>query len=121
KRTQEYRQEAPYRDIILSMPARVLPNLRTQFMAVSRVERLLRKVAKALDRAKIPYAVVGGNAIAAWVATVDADAVRATKDVDVLVRRADLAAITEALRPVGLIPAEVLGVVMFLDRRRPSP
>src|SRR5439155_12181977 len=103
------------------MPARLLPNLRRQFMAVSRVERLLRKVAKALDRAQIPYAVVGGNAVAAWVATVDEDAVRATKDVDILVRRADLAAITEALQPMELMPVEVLGVSMFVDRVRPSP
>jgi len=90
-------------------------------MAVNRVERLLRKVSRALESAGIPYAVIGGNAVAAWVATVDRDAVRATKDVDVLVRRDDMAAITAALRPVGLVPVEVLGVVMFVDRRRPSP
>ena len=90
-------------------------------MAVDRVERLLRKVSKALDKARIPYAVIGGNAVAAWVATVDDGAVRATKDVDILIRREDLATATTALRPAGLMPAEVLGVVMFLDRRRPNP
>lgn len=90
-------------------------------MAVERVEKLLRKVSKALDQAGICYAVVGGNAVAAWVATVDEGAVRATKDVDILVRREDLGAITAACRPVGLMPAEVLGVMMFLDRRRPNP
>ena len=31
-------------------------------MAVKRVEALLRCVAKALDTASIPYAVIGGNA-----------------------------------------------------------
>lgn len=90
-------------------------------MAVNRVERLLRRVSRALDKAKIPYAVVGGNAVAAWVATVDEDAVRATKDVDILVRRPDLTAIADALRPLGLALIEVLGVAMFVDRRRPSP
>jgi hypothetical protein len=90
-------------------------------MAVQRVEKLLRKVAKALEKARVPYAVVGGNAVAAWVATVDDGAVRATKDVDILVRRSDLAAVTEALRRVGLMRVEVLGVVMFVDRRRPNP
>lgn len=90
-------------------------------MAVNRVERLLRKVAKALDGAGVPYAVIGGNAVAAWVATVDDGAVRATKDVDILLRREDLSAAAAALRPAGLIEHEVHGVTMFLDRRRPSP
>ena len=90
-------------------------------MAVNRVERLVRRVSKALEKIRIPYAVVGGNAVAAWVATVDEDAVRATKDVDILVRRADLPTITAALNRLGLMPVEVLGVVMFVDRRRPNP
>lgn len=39
--------------------------------AVQRVrERLLRATA-ALEAAGVPYAVVGGNAVAAWVARVD--------------------------------------------------
>lgn len=90
-------------------------------MAVDRVERLLRKVARALNQTGVAYAVVGGNAVAAWIATVDEGAVRATKDVDLLVRRRDLSVITAALRPVGLMPVEVLGVTMFVDRRRPNP
>ncbi len=98
-----------------------IPNLKGQMMAMERVERLLRSVADALDGAGIPYAVVGGNAVAAWVATVDAEAVRATKDVDVLVRRNDLPAITAALAPLDLERVEVLGVTMFVDRNHPSP
>ena len=90
-------------------------------MAVNRVEKLLRKTAKALDTAKIRYAVVGGNAVAAWVATVDPEAVRATKDLDVLVRRKDLPDVTAALRTIGMVPVEVMGVMMFVDRRRPNP
>jgi len=90
-------------------------------MAVHRVEKLLRKVAKAMEKARVPYAVVGGNAVAAWVATVDEGAVRATKDVDILVRRADLGRVSEAMRGIGLMSAEVLGVTMFVDRQRPNP
>jgi predicted RNase H-like nuclease (RuvC/YqgF family) len=40
-------------------------------MAMERVERRLKQVTSALDEAAIPYAVVGGNAVAAWIATVD--------------------------------------------------
>jgi hypothetical protein len=44
-------------------------------------QRLLRATA-ALDSAGVPYAVVGGNAVADWVTRVDAAAVRFTQDVD---------------------------------------
>lgn len=90
-------------------------------MAIQRVEDLLLKSTRALDAAGIAYAVVGGNAVAAWVRTVDEGAVRATKDVDVMVRRGDLAAIIHAMRPIDLEYHEVHGVSMFLDRESPSP
>jgi len=41
--------------------------------------------------------------------------------VDLLARRADLSAIAETLHRVGLVQIEVLGVTMFIDRRRPTP
>ena len=63
-------------------------------------ERALRATA-ALERAGIPYAMAGGNAVAAWVARVDRAAVRNTQDVDILVRRSDLAAVTTALEGAG--------------------
>src|SRR5712691_4529818 len=71
--------------------------------AVRRVrERLLRATA-ALNRIGIPYAVVGGNAVASWVATVDEGAVRNTRDIDLLVRRSDLSALTAALEQAGFV------------------
>lgn len=90
-------------------------------MAVQRVEELLRTATAALEAARVPYAVVGGNAVSAWVSTVDDGAVRATKDVDILIRREDLGAVKSALQVVGLDYAEVLGVSMFLQRERPNP
>src|SRR3954454_21230086 len=75
--------------------------------AVAKVrERLLRATA-ALNQAGIPYAVVGGNAVASWVATVDEGAVRNTRDVDLLVRRADLDAVTKALEAAGFVRDEL--------------
>src|SRR5947209_12758314 len=83
--------------------------------AVARVrERLLRATA-ALNGAGVPYAVVGGNAVASWVATVDEGAVRTTRDIDLLVRRADLPAVTTALEGAGFVRGEVLDVVLFRD------
>jgi hypothetical protein len=63
-------------------------------------ERALRATA-ALERAGIPYAVAGDNAVAAWVARVDRAAVRNTQDVDILVRRADFAAVKVASKRSG--------------------
>jgi hypothetical protein len=90
-------------------------------MAVQRVEELLRRVTGALAQAGMPHAIIGGNAVAAWVSAVDPDAVRATKDVDLLIRRSDFERIARVLKPVGLVPAEVLGVSMFVDEKDPSP
>jgi hypothetical protein len=83
--------------------------------AVAKVrERLLRATA-VLNQAGIPYAVVGGHAVASWVATVDEGAVRNTRDVDLLIRREDLPALTAALEQAGFVRAEGLDVTMFLD------
>src|SRR5262249_14080766 len=43
--------------------------LEAHAMAVDRVEHLLKLVTSALNEARIPYAVIGGNAGAAWVAS----------------------------------------------------
>lgn len=89
-------------------------------MSVERVEQRLRKVSGELDAAGIPYAVVGGNAVAAWVSRVDPAATRATKDVDLLVAQSDLPRVTEALQAIGFTREDVLGVVVFVDPEEPS-
>jgi hypothetical protein len=83
--------------------------------AVAKVrERLLRATA-ILNQAGLPYAVVGGHAVASWVASIDEGAVRNTRDIDLLIRREDLPAITTVLEAAGFIRAEVLDVPVFLD------
>ena len=83
-------------------------------------ERLLRAT-DALNRMGVPYAVVGGNAVASWVATVDEGAVRNTRDVDLLVRRSDLPNVTLALERAGFVAGELLEVVMFRDGPEGKP
>ncbi|MFC1759024.1 hypothetical protein ACFL2H_09690 [Planctomycetota bacterium] len=83
--------------------------------AVEKVrERTLRATA-ALETAGIPYAVAGGNAVAAWVARVDATAVRNTRDVDILVCRKDFDRIRLALESAGFEYHQVMDVDCFLD------
>jgi hypothetical protein len=88
--------------------------------AVAKVrERLLRATA-ALHKVGVPYAVVGGNAVGSWVATVDEGAVRNTPDIDLLVRRKDLPGITAALMQAGFVRDEALDVV-FRDGAECGP
>jgi hypothetical protein len=61
------------------------------------------------------YAVAGGNAVATWVARVDEAAVRNTQDVDLLLRRSDLDAVSAALAPAGFLRRHARGIDMFLD------
>lgn len=84
-------------------------------LGVERVRDRLMRASAALEAAGIPYAVAGGNAVAAWVATVDVAAVRNTQDVDVLLRRADLDAAAVALERAGFIRRNVAGMEVFLD------
>lgn len=82
--------------------------------AVEKVRERLRRAVETLEAAGIPYAVAGGNAVAAWVSRVDEAAVRNTQDVDLLIRREDLPRVTQAMESAGFIH-RVAGVEMFLD------
>jgi hypothetical protein len=83
--------------------------------AVEDVQRRLERAVAALEAAKVPYAVIGGNAVAAWVSKVDRAAVRNTADVDLLLRRGDLDAARGALESAGFVYRHSAGVTMFLD------
>jgi len=83
-------------------------------------DRLLRATAT-LEQAGIEYAVIGGNAVAAWVSRVDDSVVRNTRDVDLLVRRRDMDRIIPVMEKAGFIhrAVSILGktgqIEMFLD------
>jgi hypothetical protein len=95
-------------------------SLSIHFMAIERVQERLRSVTAALDAAGVRYAVVGGNAVAAWVGRVDAGATRATKDVDLLVRRQDVPQITAVITELGFAREDLRDLVIFLDPQEPS-
>ncbi len=83
--------------------------------AVEKVRDRLKRATNTLENAGIPYAVIGGNAIAAWVAKIDESAVRNTRDVDILLRREDLDRAKVAMEAEGFLYRHVKGVDMFLD------
>lgn len=74
-----------------------------------------------LEGAGIPDAVVGGNAVAAWVARVDGAAVRNTRVVDILLRRSDFPQAIAVMQQAGFVYAETMNVHMFLDGPDASP
>ena len=90
-------------------------SLERMVRAVEKIRLRLLRAATALEQAKVPYAVVGGNAVAAWVARMDETAVRNTQDVDILLRRGDLETAKNALAAAGFVYRHVKGVDMFLD------
>jgi hypothetical protein len=83
--------------------------------AVEKVRQRLLRAADALTAAGVPYAVAGGNAVAAWVTRVDEAAVRNTQDVDILIRRGDLDRAKAALEGIGFIYRRAAGLDVFLD------
>jgi len=89
-------------------------------MAVDRVEQRLRKVTAALDEAGVAYAVIGGNAVASWVARANPSATRATRDVDLLVRRADDARIAGVMKALGFQRQDLRRMVLYVDPDEPD-
>lgn len=82
-------------------------------MAIQEVRDRLSRCTSALEAGQVPYAVVGGNAVAEWVGRVDKAAVRFTQDVDLLIRRSDLPRAIEVLSQAGFVYVTSFGVSFF--------
>ena len=88
--------------------------------AVEKVNERLRKTVRILEDAKVPYAVIGGHAVRAWVAQVDEAALRTTRDVDILVRPSDFPALSAAMVAAGFHHRNSSGLDMFLEHAEAS-
>ena len=84
---------------------------------IESVKNRLDRATAALGSVGVKYAVVGGNAVAAWVSRVDAAAVRNTRDVDILLRREDMDQAKTALESAGFVHRRVasLGKAAAMD------
>ncbi|MDP1563386.1 MAG: hypothetical protein Q8M16_18550 [Pirellulaceae bacterium] len=91
------------------------------FRAVELVKQRLERTCTALRNADVPYAIIGGNAVAAWVATIDDGAVRNTRDVDILLREEDLDRAAAAMAAAGFVRSSVMDVIVFLDGPEGKP
>jgi hypothetical protein len=90
--------------------------------AVNQVKLRLRKAVAALEAGGVPYAVVGGNAVAAFVTQVDPDSERFTRDVDILIDRDRLPAVILAMEAAGFEYVNRSGIDLFIEKPdgRPS-
>jgi hypothetical protein len=88
--------------------------------SMDRVELRLRKVVSILEATSIPFAIVGGNAVRVWVAQVDPGAVRATNDVDILIRPEDLEQLKQVMAENGYRYRKAAGLDMFLEGKEDS-
>jgi hypothetical protein len=97
------------------------PTWERMIQAVEKVRERCNRAARALEAAGIAYAVIGGNAVANWVARVDEGAVRNTRDVDILIRRVDLEPAKVAMDAAGFDYDRVAGVDLFVERPDGKP
>ena len=90
-------------------------------MALEEVTQRMNRITSAFDNHKVPYALIGGQAVAVWVASKEPGLVRTTKDVDLLLDRKDLEQAKQAAGTVDMDYHFVNGIGMFLERLNPSP
>ncbi len=81
--------------------------------AVEIVKRRLLRSAKILRDANIPYAVIGGHALAVWVERADQGGVRNTPDVNILIRRCDLEEAIKHFETAGFILHDIPPIVLL--------
>jgi hypothetical protein len=108
-----------------AMPAEIavpVPGLWERYqMAMDKLTDRLNRITGALTNLSVPYALVGGQAVIFWVSTKDPAAVRTTRDVDILIDRADLPKAKSAALAAGLEYVEVVDVGMFVEPSDPNP
>ena len=105
-------EETPARPTVVRFGFDVLDRVE---QAVAMVKERLKRSVAALEAAGVPYAVVGGHAVAAWVSQIDPAAVRTTVDVDILIARVDLDRARVALEAVGFVHSFTFGIDIFVD------
>jgi hypothetical protein len=89
--------------------------------AMDQLAQRLERITRAFQEKKVPYALIGGQAVNLWIATKDQGGGRQTKDIDILLKRDDLPLAKAGGLAAGLDYFETLGVGMFLEQSDPNP
>lgn len=78
--------------------------------------RTLERLVALFEAAGVDYRLVGGLAVYLHITAVESDAGRSTEDVDVAIRRSDMARITAVASEHGFVYRHAAGVDMLVDR-----
>lgn len=97
------------------------PTWERTYMIEEKVRLRRERAVAAFKASGIPYAVIGGNAVANWVSRIDESLVRNTRDVDVMIRREDLPALIPAMAKEGWFHNQVTGVDLFIEGEKGKP
>lgn len=98
------REPQEWQDVGMSNPVALSPvSWKRMAEGIENVKNRLDRATAALGECGVKYAVIGGNAVAAWVSRVDAAAVRNTRHVDILLRREDSDRAKAALEAAGFV------------------
>jgi len=87
---------------------------------VEQLFEVMKRFVDALSKASIEYRLIGGMAAFLHVNERNPMAARLTNDVDAAVRREDLQAIINAVKPFGFTYRHVAGVDMLVDSAKPT-
>ena len=87
--------------------------MREMDRAAERIHERLNRTVRALNKAGVDYAVIGGNAVGSWLTKVGAGI--QTRDVDILLRRNDVIKAADALKKVGFLRRDIGNYTLFLD------
>jgi hypothetical protein len=89
--------------------------LERMVQAAWRVQERLERATSLLERASVQFAVGGSNATAVWIGSVDAAAIRQTRNVELVLRRQDFAQVKASLQTAGFAASASGNNVRFLD------
>jgi hypothetical protein len=84
---------------------------------IKRIEERRDRVTALLEEAKIPYALIGGIAVGYWVGSIAPPLARNTRNVDILLRRADLPQAQKLCNRPDLFSGTFTGWICFWTGR----
>lgn len=90
-------------------------------IVMDQLAQRLERITQSLQAKNVRYALVGGQAVNMWIATKDPGGGRQTKDIDILLERADVPLAKAAALAVGMDYFETVGVGMLLEKADPNP